>query len=99
MPVTVIKEAADSILPMIARGPAMPTRSQVDPRCHGDSGQKLSRCSLCQDALQGTAMHVQPTCRFRNVAVAHLIDALDVLPAHAIGRHWIVRQFGLLGTA
>src|SRR6266704_3362420 len=63
------------------------------------SGQKLPRRALCQDALQGTAVHVQPTCRFRDVAVAHLIDALDVLPAHAICRHWIVRQFGLLGTA
>jgi hypothetical protein len=30
MPVTVIKEVADSILPMIARGLAMPTRSHVD---------------------------------------------------------------------
>jgi hypothetical protein len=36
MPVTVIKEAADSILPMIAHGLAMPTRSHVDPQRHGE---------------------------------------------------------------
>ena len=44
-------------------------------------------------------MHVQPTRGLGDVAVAHLIDTLDVLPAHAIGRHRIVRQLGLLGAA
>jgi hypothetical protein len=34
MPVTVIKEAADSILPIIAHGLAMPARSHVDPQRH-----------------------------------------------------------------
>ena len=44
-------------------------------------------------------MHVEPARGFRDVAVAHLVDALDVLPAHAIRRHRIVRQFRLLGAA
>ncbi len=40
-------------------------------------------------------MHVEPTCGFRNVAAAQLIDPLDVLPTHAISRHWIFRRFDL----
>src|SRR5258708_30002998 len=98
MLVAVIKEAADSILPMIAHGPAMPTRSHVDPQRHGASGQKLPRRALCQDALQGTAVPVPPPCPFTDVAGAHLIDSLAVLPTHAICRPWVVRPFALLGA-
>src|SRR3954454_7189011 len=42
---------------------------------------------LAEDALQGAPMHVETARRLRNVAVALLEDALDVLPAHAVGRH------------
>src|SRR5882724_5140406 len=44
---------------------------------------------LAQDALQGAAMHVETARRLRHVAVALFEDALDVLPAHAVGRHRI----------
>src|SRR5471030_1617645 len=44
---------------------------------------------LAQDALQGAAMHVQPPRRLRDVAVALLEHALDMLPAYAVGRHRI----------
>ena len=44
-------------------------------------------------------MHVEPSRGLRNVAVAHLVDALDVFPAHAVGRHRVVRQLGFLGAA
>jgi Uncharacterized protein conserved in bacteria len=68
-------------------------------RATGSFRATLPRRALGQNALQGAAMHVQPPRRFRDVAVAHFVDALDVLPAHAIRRHRIVRQFGLLGAA
>src|SRR3569623_2188254 len=55
----------------------------------------LARCALGQDALKRAAMHVQPPCRLRDVAVAHLINALDVLPPHPVGRHRVLRQFRL----
>ncbi len=39
-------------------------------------------------------MHVEPSRRFRHVAVALLEHPLDMLPAHAVGGH---RMFGRLG--
>ncbi len=39
---------------------------------------------LCQDALQGTAMHVQPPRRFRYIAIAQFVHALDMFPAHPV---------------
>ena len=51
--------------------------------------QPLTRASFGQDALQGAAVHVQPSCGFRHIAIAQLIDPLDMFPAHAIGAHWI----------
>ena len=51
--------------------------------------QPLTRAALGQDALQGAAVHVQPSCGFRHIAIAQLIDPLDMFPAHAIGAHWI----------
>src|SRR5258708_19141514 len=44
-------------------------------------------------------MHVEPPRGLGDVTVAHLVDALDVFPAHPIRRHRIVRQLGLLGAA
>jgi hypothetical protein len=63
----------------------------------GDDGlswtrpKQVTRCAstprrvLGEDALQGAAVHLEPAGRFRDVAVAHFEDALDVLPAYAIG--------------
>src|SRR5436309_12243367 len=48
-----------------------------------------ARRALGEDALQRAAMHVQPARGLRDVAVAHLVNALDMLPAHAVGRHRI----------
>src|ERR671912_2745769 len=47
---------------------------------------------LAEDPLQGAPMHVETARRLRDVAVALLEDALDVLPAHAVGRHRILRR-------
>src|SRR5260221_3942515 len=43
-----------------------------------------------QDALQGAPMHAQAAGGFRDIAIALLIDPLDMFPAHAIGRHRLV---------
>lgn len=40
---------------------------------------------LVEDALQGAAVHLQPSRRLRDVAVALFEDPLDVLPAHPVG--------------
>src|SRR5260370_40402286 len=61
--------------------------------------QELPRRAFCEDALQGAAMHVQPPRGFGDGTVAHLVDAMDVLPAHTIRRHRIVRQLGLHSAA
>src|SRR3954451_595620 len=60
---------------------------------------KLSRRALGQNTLQRAAMHVEPPRGLGDVTVAHLIDPLNVLPTHAIGRHRIARRLGLLGAA
>ena len=41
-------------------------------------------------------MHVEPARGLRNVAAAQFVDALDVLPAHAVGRHRIFRRLDLV---
>src|SRR3569833_2154643 len=46
--------------------------------------------ALGEDALQGAAMHVEAARGLGDVAITQLIDALDVLPADAIGRHRIL---------
>src|SRR2546423_3717148 len=56
----------------------------------------LLRRALGQDALQRAAVHVETPRGLRDVAVAQLVDALDVLPAHAIGRHGIFGRRGFL---
>ncbi len=58
----------------------------------------LSAVPLRENPLQRAPVHVQPARCFRDVAVAHLVDALDVLPAHAVGRHRIRRQLGLVSA-
>ena len=40
-------------------------------------------------------MHVEAPGRLRHVAAAQLVDALDVLPPHAVGRHRIGGRLGL----
>jgi hypothetical protein len=47
----------------------------------------LPRRPLGQDALQAAAMQFQPPGRYGDVAVAHIVDALDIIPAHASGRY------------
>src|SRR5258708_29024531 len=47
----------------------------------------FARGVLAEDALQGAPMHVETARRLRDIAVALFEDALDVLPAHAVGRH------------
>ena len=39
-------------------------------------------------------MHVQSTGGFADIMVAELVDALDVFPADAVSRHWILRGRG-----
>src|SRR5262249_5175829 len=46
-------------------------------------------CVLREDALQGAPVHLEAPRRLGDVAVALLEDALDVLPAHPVGRHRI----------
>src|SRR6516162_9825234 len=58
----------------------------------------LARRALGKDPLQGAAVHVEPPRRLGDVAIAHLIDALDMLPAHAVGRHRVLRRLGFHGA-
>jgi hypothetical protein len=48
-----------------------------------------------QDALQRAPVYVEPARGLGDVAAAQLVDALDVLPAHPIGRHRVLRRIGL----
>ena len=77
------------------------SRLPLGPRLRGDDelswtqawtqAKQVTRCAsaprrvLGEDALQGAAVHLESACGFRDVAVAHFEDALDVLPAYAIG--------------
>src|SRR5262249_14324166 len=56
--------------------------------------QASTRGALGDDTLQRMAMNAQPSCRLRNIAAAELVDALDVLPAHAVIRHRILGELG-----
>jgi hypothetical protein len=42
-------------------------------------------------------MHVQSSGRFGDVAIAHFVDAMDMFPAHASGRHWMKWELGIAG--
>src|SRR5262245_54749700 len=46
--------------------------------------------AFCQDALQRAAVHVEPARRLGHVAVAQLINPLDMLPANAVSGHWVL---------
>ena len=61
----------------------------------GRGVSRLPRRALGQNPLQGAAVHVEPARGFGNVAAAEFVDALDVLPPHAVGRHRIFRRLGL----
>src|SRR5262249_36581992 len=61
------------------------------PRTTGRWANRLLRRALGQNALQRAAVHVEAARRLGDVAPAKLVDALDVLPTHPIGRHRIFR--------
>ena len=46
----------------------------------------LARGALGENALQGAPVHVQPPRGFRHIVIAQLEYALDMLPAHPVGR-------------
>src|SRR5262249_30150586 len=46
--------------------------------------------AFCQDALQRAAVHVEPARRLGHVAVAQLINPLDMLPANAVSGHRVL---------
>src|ERR1700727_1511889 len=48
-----------------------------------------------EDALQRAAVHVEAARGLRNIAAAQFVDALDMLPAHAVRRHRIFRRLDL----
>ena len=47
---------------------------------------------LAQNPLQRPAVHFETPRRLGNVAIAQLEDPLNVLPAHPVGRHRILRR-------
>ena len=62
----------------------------------GSHALKLSaRAALGENPLQGAAVHVQAPRGFGHIVAAQFIDALDMLPAHAVGGHRIFRRLGL----
>ena len=71
-----------------ARAAALRLQLHLDPilRLRGLT-LALFRGALGEDALQRAAVHVEAARGLRDIAIAKLVDALDVLPAHAVGRH------------
>src|SRR5665213_1092909 len=69
-----------------------PETAQAGPRRTETPGSAPRRV-LRQDALKGAPVHLEAARGLRHVALAQLEDALDVLPAHAVGGH---RVFGRL---
>jgi hypothetical protein len=55
----------------------------------------LLRRALGEDALQRAPVHVEAARGFRDVPIAQFVNALDMLPADAVGRHWIFRRLDL----
>src|ERR1700732_5430805 len=49
-----------------------------------------------QNALQRAPVHVETARRLRDIAAAKLVNPLNMLPPHPVGRHWILRKFGLV---
>jgi len=60
-----------------------PTQAGPDPG--------LPRRPLCQYPLQCSAVHVQAARGFGHVAIAKFVNALDMLPPHAIRAHRVFR--------
>src|SRR5215208_7537097 len=58
------------------------------------SASDLLGRALAQYSLQRAPVHVEPARGFRDVAAAQLVDSLNVLPTHPVGRHRIVRRYG-----
>ena len=54
----------------------------------------LPRRAFGQNPLQGPAVHVQPAGGLGYIMIAQFVDALDVFPADAVSRHWILRGRG-----
>ena len=54
----------------------------------------LFRRALGEDALQRSTMHAETPRGFGYIVIAQFIDALDMLPANAIGRHRVFWRFG-----
>src|SRR5579859_3504207 len=72
---------------------ARSSRSYWIPACAGMTKKGLAaRRVLRQDALQGAAMHLEAPRGLGNVALAQFEDALDMLPAHPVGRHRVFRR-------
>jgi hypothetical protein len=67
---------------------------EIAPRAEDEVIRLLvePRAALGEDALQRAAMHVQAPRRFAHVAVAQLVDPLDMLPPDAVGRHRVFRR-------
>ena len=57
--------------------------------------RKLARTTLGQNALQRAPMHVEAACRLRNIVAAQFVNTLNMLPAHTVGRHWILGRLRL----
>ena len=57
------------------------------------SSARLFWAAFGKNPLQSSTMHRKPTRRFRNIALTHLINPLNMFPAHPIRRHRIFRRF------
>src|SRR5512145_2200397 len=55
-----------------------------------------ARRAFGQDALQGAPVHVEAPRRLADIVAAQFVDALDVLPADAVGAHRVFRRLGLV---
>ncbi len=60
------------------------------------AGSGLPRCLFRQNALQRAPVHAEPSRRLRNIAIAKLVNPLNMLPAHPVRRHRIFRELGLI---
>ena len=110
-PVVVLLQASVSLVavpanlvaaPFVAPATILGVATAVVSVIWVDAGD-LHTCSLGralgQDALQGATVHVEAAGSLGDVAVAQLIDALDMLPADAVGRHRIFRRRRLVTLA
>src|SRR5690554_482173 len=59
---------------------------------------RLLRRTLGEDALEGAAVHVEAAGCLGDVAVAKLIDALNMFPAYTVCRHGVLWRIGLVAA-